>query len=403
MTAMWLYASYREFSREAAGGAAAVWHDIVSNDTTRPPPTETEGTPVIVARAGVIPEGYPMLEGRHRQTLPRVPGRLRGRVAAGAARDEKPSNPNLDAWFVPWRIGANRTMIVTVKPNTVLIMDVTGWPSPHDEKRPGQLVRSRDRILRRAARVLEAASVAFVAQPSIGSAYGQLEGIWNNSSLGEEDPQGDLLAKQARQLRAVLEDLGTRPRAVLRTEHRLLKLQTVRRTDAKTLRWLSGQPGRNTAERAGARQRIKAPKRYETIATLENQVLRAFATLTIREAKSWLTDPSTSEKRAAIEAHQVRARRIESVLRDHRVPEASPPIQPNFALRFDPRYREIWRAWQELRALSTATELQWMWQHRTFMELLELRAAMKLYQAVRDRPGGGYCVHFTFRRYSPAK
>lgn len=393
MTTMWLYASYREFSREAAGGAAAPRHDIVPDDTTRPPPTATEGAPVIVARAGVIPEGYPMLEGRHRQTLPRVPGRSRGRVVAGAAGDEKSFSPNLDAWLVPWRIGTNPMMVVTVKPNTVLVMDVKGWPSPHDERRHGEAVRSRDRVLRRAAKVLDAAPGAFVAQPSIGAAYNRLEDIWNDSSLEKGDPQGELLAKQARQLRAILEDLGTRPRAVLSTEHRLLKLQTVRRTDAKTLRWLSGQPGRNTAERAGARQRLKAPKRYETIATLENQVLRAFAALTVRETKSWLADPSTGEKRAAIEAHQVRARRIESVLRDRRVPEARPPVQPNFALRFDPRYREIWRAWLELRAMSTATELQWMWQHRTFMELLELRAAMMLHQAVRDRPGGGALAH----------
>ena len=43
--------------------------------------------------------------------------------------------------------------------------------------------------------------------------------------------------------------------------------------------------------------------------------------------------------------------------------------------------------------MNTATELQWMWQHRTFMELLELRAAMKLHQAIRDRPGGGVLAH----------
>ena len=284
-------------------------------------------------------------------------------------------------------------MVVTVKPNTVLVMDVARWPSPHDERKSGEVARSRDRILRRAAKVLDAAPAAFVAQPSIGAAYNRLEDIWNDSSLEEGDPQGELLARQSIQLRAILEDLGTRPRAVLRTEHRLLKLQTVRRTDAKTLQWLSGQPGRNTAERAGARQRIKAPKRYETITTLENQVLRAFAALTVRETRNWLADPGTGNKRAAIEAHQIRARRIESVLRDRRVPEARPPVRPNFALRFDPRYREIWRAWLELRVMSTATELQWMWQHRTFMELLGLRTSMKLHQAVQGHPGGGTLAH----------
>ena len=390
---MWLYASFREFSREAAGGAAAARYEIAPRGTTWLPPGGSNGPPVVVATAGEVPQGYPMLEGRHRQTLPRVPGRVRGRVVAGAAEDEEFSSRNLDAWLIPWRVGADRTMVVRVTPETVLVMDVAQWPGPHDERKHGAVGRTRDRILRRAAKVLDAAPAEFVAQPSIGAAYNRLEDVWNDSSLEEGDPQGELLARHARQLRAVLEDLGTRPRAVLRTEHRLLKLQTVRRTDAKTLRWLSAQPGRNTAERAGARQRIKAPKRYETIATLENQVLRAFVALTVRETRNWLEDPGTGATSAAIEAHQLRARRIESVLRDRLVPEARPPVRPNFALRFDPRYREIWRAWLELRAMSTATELQWMWQHRTLMELLGLRAAMRFHQAARDSHGGGTLAH----------
>ena len=390
---MWLYASYREFSREAAGDAAAETYAIVPEGTTRLAPAGTNGPPIVVAAPGEIPQGYPILEGRHRQTLPRVPGRLRGRVLAGVLEGEEINIHNLDAWLVPWRIGADRTMVITVKPGTVLAMEVPQWPGPHDERKHGEVGRPRDRILRRAAKVLDAAPDAFATQPSIGAAYDRLEDIWNDSSLEEGDPQGELLARHARQLRVVLEDLGTRPRAVLRTEHRLLKLQTVRRTDAKSLRWLSAQPGRNTAERAGARQRIKAPKRYETIATLENRVLRAFAALTVRETKSWLADPGTGATRSAIEAHQLRARRVESALRDRRVPEARPPVRPNFALRFDPRYREIWRAWLELRVMNTATELQWMWQHRTFMELLGLRAAMKLHEAARDGRGGGTLSH----------
>ena len=390
---MWLYASFRAFSGEAAGGAAAARHHIAPGGTTRLSPDGALGPPVIVAAAGEVPHDYPMLEGRHRQTLPRIPGRLRGRVVARSREGEPRSSRDLDAWLLPWRVGADRTMVVTVRPDTVLVMDVAEWPGPHDERRHAENSRSRDRILRRAARVLDAAPDAFAAQPSIAAAYDRLESIWNDSSLEAGDPRGELLARQATQLRAVLDDLGVRPRAVLRTEHRLLKLRTVRRTDAKTLRWLSTQPGRNTAERAGARQRIKASRRYETIATLENQVLRAFAALTVRETRNWLAESETSTTRAAVEAHQLRARRIESVLQDRDVPEARPPVQPNFALRFDPRYREIWRAWLELRAMSTATELQWMWQHRTLMELLGLRAAMRLHRVARDDHGGGTLAH----------
>ena len=391
-TAMWMYESFREFSREAAGGPKAETRAIVPG---RNPlnPHGTNGPPVIVAPAGEIPHPYPMLEGRHRQSLPPVPGRMRGRVLAGATESGAISGQELDAWLIPWRVGSDRTMVVNVKPGTDLAMDVARWPGPHDERIRGERGRPRDRILRRAAKVLEAAPGVFATQPSIGVAYECLESIWNDPSLEDGDPQGELLAGHARHLRAILDDLGARPRAVLRTEHRLLKFQTVRRTDAKTLRWLSAQPGRNTSERAGARQRIKAPKRYETIATLENRVLRAFAALTVRETKNWLADAGAGAARAMVEAHQLRARRVESVLRERNVPEATPPVRPNFPLRFDPRYREVWRAWLELRARSTATELEWMWQHRTFMDLLGLRAAMKLHQAARDVRGSGSLAH----------
>lgn len=303
-------------------------------------------------------------------------------------------------------------IIVTVKPGTVLIVDAKSLQGPNDSPDGGSMrsmqgpppdngQKSKNRLLRRAAKVLEEAPRIFSTEPSITAAYERLEKVWDDEELEEGDPLGELLVRHAQWLRSVLDDLGVRPRAMLRTEHRMLKLQTVRRTDAKTLRWLSAQPGRNTAERAGARQRIKAPKRYETVVTLENRVLRAFAALTVREAENWLE--STDERgphRAMIKAHQLRARRVEAILREREVPEARPPVQPNFPLRFDPRYRAIWRAWLELRRRSTVTELVWMWQHRTFIELLGLRAAMKLHEAVRGRPHGGVLAHAPVLRAS---
>ena len=335
-----------------------------------------------------------MLEGRHRQTLPRLSGRMiRGRLPRPPLDTASNSAQQFDAWLVPWRMGLERNMVITVNPGTTLSMDVSKWPGPWKDRNHGASRHSRDRVLSRAAMFLEAAPRTFAVQPSIGAAYKCLEAIWNDKSLEEGDPLGDLLLLQARQLRQILDDLCARPRAVLRTEHRLLKLQSVRRVDAKTLRWLSAQPGRNIAERAGARQRVKAPKRRETIATPENRVLRAFAALTVREARSWLGRSGRHATSPIIEAHQLRALRLESLLRERRVPEAIPPVRPNFPLRFDPRYREIWHAWVELRAQSSAKESAWMWQHRTFMELLEIRAAMKLQEAVSSCTGGGILGH----------
>ena len=263
---MWLYESLSKFILEAASGFQAERTEIKSGRTTRRRSTNGEDPPVIVAAPGKLSPPYPMLEGRHRQPLPRIPGSKPVRL--------KLPEDKLEAWLVPWRAGPEKTMVVTVKPDTKIVLDIASWSEPK-EHRP----------LRRAAKILEAAPVVFATESSTSAAYERLNAIWNDETLEKGDPLGELLTEHAKKLVLVLEALRAHPRAVLRTEQRMIKLQDVRRTNAKTLRWLSAQPGRNTAERAGARQRIKAPKSYESIATLENRVLLAFAALTVRETK----------------------------------------------------------------------------------------------------------------------
>lgn len=403
---IWAYPSFRAFSREAAGKERANRLEITPG-RSNVLPLDKSPSPVIVAVRGVLPSPFPMLEGRNRQPLPRVPGRWHGALLAGRqqngnsldCRNEAMDDDSLEAWLVPWRAALERSMVITLKPGTDLAIDVSKWPKSSEYRKNGYQGAGRRPILRRAGRVLELAPDAFSTAASTSAAYRRLEEVWNDPAHERYDPVGELLAKHARKLRGTLDDLGSRPRAVLRTEYRMLKLQDVRRIDAKTLRWFSAQPGRNTAERAGARQRVKAPKRYESIATLENRVLRAFASLTVREAKAWLAgQKKRGTKVKAIEAHELRAMRIETALRARRVPEAIPPVEPNFPLRFDQRYREVWRAWQELRARSMATELEWMWQQRTFMELLALRASMKLHEARAKRAAAGSLAHMPVLR-----
>ena len=381
---IWLYHSYQEFSCQAAGRNPA---DItpIHRKSRNPFIIGAKGPPVIVAVAGTLSQDrtYPRLEGRHRQVLPRIPGRIRGRLLAGMSIDGDLKEEPLEAWFVPWHIGAEKLMVISVDRETTLILD---WSRFDEDEFKNQEMKKRAK-LRRSAKVLERIPGIIATAPSINSAYEKLENLWNNESLEKGDPQGELLVRQAEKLRHILEELGVRPRVALRTEHRLLKLQSVRRTDSKTIKWLATKPGRNTAERAGSRQRIKAPKRYDTRNTLENRVLRAFAALTVREADSWLKKSKNSNMAEKIRAHMLRAQRVERILRDCCVPAANPPVQPNFQLRFDVRYREIWDAWLQLRRRAFQEELSWMWQHRTFMELLGLRAAMMLQKAVKEKNG----------------
>ena len=398
---MWLYKSYRDFILEATGAcaqkgsrtatAAESCVEIIPGPNPLLKLPVGKWPPVIVVKNGQL-DAPPMLEGRHRQQLPQVPGRIRGRLLAGAQNNEHFSQEQLRAWFVPCRVGTDEMMTISVGSGTILRFNVSEWPA-HDDQQIQQI--------RRAANILQRSPDVFATVPSIANAYDSLEDDWNDSKLGQRDPQVELLVRHALQLRTVFEDLCARPRAMLHTEHRMQKLQNVRRIDAKTLQWLLAQPGRNTAERAGARQRIKAPKRYETISTLENRVLRAFAALTVRATKALLTNTQEiTPHKEILKAHHFRARRIETMLRERNVPEAHDSVRPNFPLRFDPRYNKIWRAWLELRRESFATELDWMWQHRTFMEILGLRAAMIFHQRTLNPPDDGNVAHCPVQRTS---
>lgn len=400
---MWLYKSYREFVFEATGSYAlkgtrptigTKGHvEITPNKINYHCLPAGSGPPVIVVKKGQLVHP-PRLEGRHNQQLPSVPGGIRGWLLAGAQENGHYSHEKLEAWFMPCRVGTERTMTITVKPGTVLHFDVSEWPTLYDDEQIETV-----KILRRAANILQIAPDVFATVPSIANAYDSLESIWNNLELGKKDPKVELLEKQAKSLRTVFDDLRVRPRTMLNTKQQLQKLQNVRRINSKTLQWLLAQPGRNTAERAGAQQKINAPKRYETIDTLENRVLKAFSALTVSATKTMLdnSQENAPDKRF-IRAHHFRARRTRAMLQERNVPEAQPTVRPNFTLRFDRRYNKIWRSWQELLRQNHATELDWMWQHRTLMEILGLRAAMIMHQKTCNPPDEGNVAHYPVMR-----
>lgn len=397
---MWLYKSYREFILEATGKIdkevstrdSNVIDCGISADSNYPISEQLptgEGPPLLVANAHVLKAPYPLLEGRRRQSLPRVPGLLRGNLRAGIENGENRSSEQLFGWFIPYRIGHEDSINISVSAGKILRFDVSKWPTLHDSSQSCTVD-----ILRRASNFLQKTPYEFSSVSTFNGAYANLECIWNNKELCEKDPLIELLIRQARQLRTILDDLCTQPRSVLNTEHRMLKLQNVRRIDRKSVQWLTARPGRNAAERAGVNQRILAPKRYDTIATLENKVLRAFVALTVRETQHLLNgNKKNIVGKTALEAHHFRARRIETMLREQKVPEAQSSVRPNFPLRFDPRYNKIWRAWLALRRASSEFELDWMWQHRTFMEILGIRIAMILHRIMDGPPNNGLVAH----------
>ena len=391
---IWLFTSFYNFTKAVIGeNTQNDTEGLRSSTNSKECPIQIEkscqekiplnlnyGTPVLVAVKGEIKSHYPRMEGRYRQSLPKVHGSKLGNLPKKLNLIGRNSGVELEAWLIPNRPGKDTTLVITLKEGLTLRLDIREWPSVGGDQ------QIRLDKLRKASQFLISVPTIFATTPSISSAYERLEDLWEKAE--EVDPKSELLKKQAGQLGYILEQLAVRPRTVLRTQHRLLKLQAVKRTDNKTIQWLSSQPGRNTAERAGARQRILAPKRKMTINTLENQVLRAFVSLTVKETDIWINNHKDVRDKELIRAHKQRASRINQFLTDSGVSVAKPPVIPNFPLRFDPNYRKIWKAWGELRRMKSIEDLEWMWQDRTLMELDGLRIAMEFNKCVKKHDGG---------------
>ncbi|MBV5332851.1 hypothetical protein JZU54_04670, partial [bacterium] len=81
-------------------------------------------------------------------------------------------------------------------------------------------------------------------------------------------PEESLVTLVTRECLSEVEQVVRDLRKVLVREQQRVPLGRVQQVDAHCLRWLSRQPGRDAAEKAGGRQRILAVVRRESFDTL---------------------------------------------------------------------------------------------------------------------------------------
>ena len=189
----------------------------------------------------------------------------------------------------------------------------------------------------------------------------------------DHEPTMNILVEHARALYPVLADLAESPRRVLRRTHRRVSVGVIGEMDGRTLRWLSKQPGRNTAERAGARQTVLAPVREENLDTLENRTLRALAEVSVQLVGEHVSGGGAwavrdREKLELLTAYRRRCRTLGRDLRLRGVRMVESNVSPNYVLQNDPRYRVVWGAWQALLTHDRARDMVWGWQSRSWEE-----------------------------------
>jgi len=208
----------------------------------------------------------------------------------------------------------------------------------------------------------------------------------------EQDPTMDVLVHHARRHHGRWADIVERPRRLLGRRREQVPLGRVQELDTRCMEWLSRQPGRTIAERAGGRQRILALARHESIDTLENRVHRDLLERSAVAARDYLalnaarrrTVPGgRTTRQAVVEAYGRDCRRLARDMAEAGVAATTGPVRPNYVLLQDNRYRHVWTAWEELRRRDRMLDDLWRWQRRAWSEFGKAACAV----ALLARPG----------------
>lgn len=246
-------------------------------------------------------------------------------------------------------------------------------PQPDEDTLPFDTLRRMNEVMARLQELEEA-----LDDPM--NVWSRLRDAWKRAE-NEEDPRMAEIVRQARDLGPVARDLEKRIRRVLRRHRELTPLDRVQEMDRASMVWLSRQPGRRIAERAGASQRILATVRRENFDTLENRVLRSWLRLAEAVAREWLREHKRASESArfwSVEALRKLTKRMDQDLDHLGVGIAHPGITPNYVLMQDRSYRRVHDAWLRLLKRDQALDELWAWQAQAWTDFSVLAIVLAL-------------------------
>jgi len=209
----------------------------------------------------------------------------------------------------------------------------------------------------------------------------RLQEAWDRAE-DESDPRMAEIVRQASHIKPHLLALEKRIRRVLRRTRELTPLDRVQEMDRASMLWMVRQPGRNTAERAGADQRVLAIARHENFDTLENRVFHAYLKLASHFSRQWIREHKLAQSSARyrlVEDYSRLCRRISRELTELGVSVADPGITANYVLMEDSAYRAVNEAWDKLLRQDKAEDELWAWQAESWTDFCVLAVTLALY------------------------
>ena len=220
-------------------------------------------------------------------------------------------------------------------------------------------------------------------------------------------PPSALIVRIARRLPPILELICGKPRRVLRRERVLTPVSQIQELDVACLRWISRQPGRTFAEKAGHKQQLQSVRRFEDADILENRVVRDFLVRCVAAARRYETQNERflrCDGSNAVKLVRTYRMRCQQLLQESPIgvvkPLASLP-QPNYVLQHEPSYHTIWTYYQRLLRQQRQEEELWRWRQQTWSEICYLGITVMLQElcprspamwtdyVVRDEPHAG--------------
>lgn len=211
--------------------------------------------------------------------------------------------------------------------------------------------------------------------------WSRLQVAWDRAE-DESDPRMAEIVRQADHVKPYLLELEKRIRRVLRRNRELTPLDRVQEMDRGSMLWMVRQPGRNTAERAGADQRVLAIVRHENFDTLENRVFHAYLNLASHFSRQWLrehTRAQSSKRYRLVESYFRLCRRMSSELTELGVSIAEPGVAANYVLMEDRAYRAVNEAWDRLLRQDKAEDELWAWQAESWTDFCVLAVTLALF------------------------
>ncbi|MBO7329931.1 MAG: DUF2357 domain-containing protein, partial [Lentisphaeria bacterium] len=169
------------------------------------------------------------------------------------------------------------------------------------------------------------------------------------------------------QLKNALKSISRNPRKILERIRENMKVSRIQQMDGACIREYARRPGYDTATKAGPKQELLAVQRVEKTDTLENRlyvwVLKAIEDLArkyVRENISFSYSQRVGNVRkfGTEAAFMRKSPALESVSTD----ELIHPVQPNYPLQLDRRYKEIYEAYNKLRHNQKVMDDAWEWQ-----------------------------------------